>query len=53
MNARLNWVKLQGTSGKFCVFFYLCCIWRPLWDLCECQAEFGNSAKITEATVSF
>ena len=24
-----------------------------LWDQCECQAEFGNIAKITDATVSF
>ena len=31
----------------------LSCIWRPLWDLCECQAEFVDIAKITKATGLF
>ena len=30
----------------------LSCIGLPLWDMCECQAEFGYIAKITEVTVS-
>ena len=29
-------------------FESLSCIGRPLWDLCECQTEFGNVAKINE-----
>ena len=29
------------------------CIGRSLWDLCECQAEFGDNAKITVGTVPF
>ena len=34
-------------------FMSMLCIGRPLWDLCECQAEFADIAKISGATVSF
>ena len=36
-----------------CLLLGLSCIRQPLWDMCECQAEIGDIANITEATVSF
>ena len=36
------------SSFKFVIMYRV-----PLWDLFEYQAEFGEIAKISEATVSF
>ena len=30
--------------------FVMYSIWQPLWDLCECQTEFGDIVNIIEVS---
>ena len=55
MNIKLNWGTLEGWLRyvglvSYSRFFMYC---GTLSDLYECQAKFGDLAKITEATMSF
>ena len=53
VNAKLNRVTLQRRADVIFLFLLgLSYIGWPLWDLCECQAECSDTAKITEATKS-
>ena len=43
MNAKLNWVTLQGLMKQvLSLLLGLPGIGQPLWDLCECQVRLVN-----------
>ena len=44
MNAKLNWVTLQGFPEVN--FVSLSCIGLPLWDLCECQVVIEETVSL-------
>ena len=52
MNAKLNLCHCKNSEVSFMGRFFVM-YWAAIVDLCECQDELGDIAKITVSTVDF